>query len=241
MYQGFFGVVTMIVEAKNWDCFDHFKPWMTEWFRFLTVPAGKGAFYLFVGSLGVSLWLRNFFSFIVGLYMSFMGVVCIAVHAGNTWKPQYGIEDDHVYGNAVQRDDTLTAVFHDSEDHVYDERDGGAIVTATMRPDTTTTSSGHSLIPGGKKNGKRYAPHDSSTMSTMGMTTYWPDKGNTFEWFLQWLKNSIFDVFNLYFVCRYQIIRPRLLLTRLLMLLTLSSGIRLFWRLFSFLIQSYLF
>lgn len=82
IYQGFFGIITMIVEAKDWDCFDQLKPWMSHWFRFLTVPAGKGAFYIFVGSLGVSLWIRNLLAFTVGLYMAGMGLSCIAVHAG---------------------------------------------------------------------------------------------------------------------------------------------------------------
>lgn len=82
LYQGFFGIITMVIEAKDWDCLDQFKPWMVEWFRFLTVPAGKGAFYVFIGSLGISLWVRNFLAFTVGMYMASMGFICVAVHAG---------------------------------------------------------------------------------------------------------------------------------------------------------------
>lgn len=88
VYQGFFGVIIMVIEAKDWDWFDRLKPWLIEWFRFLSVPAGKGAFYIFVGSLGVSLWVRNIIAFAIGLYMGVLGLMCIAVHAGATKKQQ---------------------------------------------------------------------------------------------------------------------------------------------------------
>lgn len=136
MYQGFFGVITMIVEAKDWDCFDQFKPWMTEWFRFLTVPAGKGAFYLFVGSLGVSLWVRNLLSFTVGLYMAFMGVVCIAVHAGTSWKPPLEHDDRMIYGDVVNS--ALHDAFNESVESGRYEDD--AEIRNNNRRDTTSTS-----------------------------------------------------------------------------------------------------
>lgn len=170
LYQGFFGLIIMVVEAKDWDCFDQFKPWMTEWFRFLTVPAGKGAFYLFVGSLGVSLWVRNLLSFTVGLYMAFMGIVCIAVHAGTSWKTptdQYHLYDqDYVldaYGNPVRQDivdGALSAAFHDPEGQVGvyggpNTEIGGNLI----RRETTTTSTGYSIPArprsGGVKNDQR--------------------------------------------------------------------------------------
>lgn len=101
LYQGFFGIVTMIIEAKDWECFDQLKPWIAQWFRFLSVPAGKGAFYVFVGSLGISLWIRNLLSFMVGLYMVFLGVVCVAVHAGTDWNPpdEQDVYDENYINN----------------------------------------------------------------------------------------------------------------------------------------------
>lgn len=80
IYQAFFGCVIMILEAHEYSFLHHLKPWMLQWFRFLTVPAGKGAFYLFVGSLGVALWMSNFLVFLIGVYMVCMGITLISFY-----------------------------------------------------------------------------------------------------------------------------------------------------------------
>lgn len=136
VYQGFFGVITMIVEAKDWECLDQFKPWMIEWFRFLTVPAGKGAFYVFIGSLGISLWVRNLLAFTVGLYMASLGFICVAIHAGASHSKRAGrlgcpfssdlsspVIRSNVLDCAATEDEELNEEdYNDMEDHISLDR-----------------------------------------------------------------------------------------------------------------------
>eukprot|EP00920_Eleutheroschizon_duboscqi_P038086 GHVT01091067.1.p1 GENE.GHVT01091067.1~~GHVT01091067.1.p1 ORF type:complete len:174 (-),score=20.52 GHVT01091067.1:205-726(-) len=51
VYMCIFGLMTMVVEAKDFYFLDRLKPFWYEWCKFLTVPGGKGAFYLFIGQL----------------------------------------------------------------------------------------------------------------------------------------------------------------------------------------------
>lgn len=148
VYQGFFGIITMIVEAKDFDCLEQLKPWLTQWFRFLTVPAGRGAFYLFVGSLGVSLWVRNVLSFTVGLYMSLMGVICVAIHTGTKRADGYGGEFE---GDMVQH--ALNSAFEGGG--VYD-RPGNPTPGVPVCP------------PSGQLGGRQAEGHDISTTSSNG-------------------------------------------------------------------------
>eukprot|EP01070_Trichotokara_eunicae_P012127 Trichotokara_eunicae@DN8573_c0_g1_i1.p1 len=46
VYLAFFGICTVAVEAKDVRWLDGIRPWVTEWLKCLTVPAGKGAFYM---------------------------------------------------------------------------------------------------------------------------------------------------------------------------------------------------
>eukprot|EP00922_Rhytidocystis_sp_ex-Travisia-forbesii_P051884 GHVS01077018.1.p1 GENE.GHVS01077018.1~~GHVS01077018.1.p1 ORF type:complete len:231 (+),score=34.18 GHVS01077018.1:99-791(+) len=82
IYEAVFGVVVMVLEAKDMQCLSNFKQFVGEWLKFTTVPGGKGAFYFFIGSLAVSMFNRNLALFISGLYMCAMGVICGFVHCG---------------------------------------------------------------------------------------------------------------------------------------------------------------
>ena len=39
----------MVIEAKDIPPLERLRPFFFSWFRFLTVPGGKGCFYLFYG------------------------------------------------------------------------------------------------------------------------------------------------------------------------------------------------
>ncbi|XP_026190386.1 uncharacterized protein LOC113146632 [Cyclospora cayetanensis] len=82
LYLVLFGLLTMTVEAKDIQPLERLRPFFFSWFRFLTVPGGKGCFYLFYGSLSLSLWRSSFFLALVGMYTASMGIVCILVHFG---------------------------------------------------------------------------------------------------------------------------------------------------------------
>eukprot|EP00922_Rhytidocystis_sp_ex-Travisia-forbesii_P007508 GHVS01010956.1.p1 GENE.GHVS01010956.1~~GHVS01010956.1.p1 ORF type:complete len:233 (+),score=32.83 GHVS01010956.1:323-1021(+) len=82
VYEAVFGVVVMVLEAKDMNCLSNFKQFVGEWLKFTTVPGGKGAFYFFIGSLAISMFNRNLALFIAGVYMCAMGIICGLVHFG---------------------------------------------------------------------------------------------------------------------------------------------------------------
>jgi len=82
VYEMLFGIACMVVEAKDVQWFERCRPSTIHWFRFLTVPGGKGVFYLLMGMLGMSLWRENIFVCVAGMYMTAMGCICLLVHMG---------------------------------------------------------------------------------------------------------------------------------------------------------------
>eukprot|EP00922_Rhytidocystis_sp_ex-Travisia-forbesii_P061739 GHVS01091444.1.p2 GENE.GHVS01091444.1~~GHVS01091444.1.p2 ORF type:complete len:237 (-),score=40.95 GHVS01091444.1:325-1035(-) len=82
IYEAIFGIVVMVLEAKDMKCLSNFKQFVGEWLKFTTVPGGKGAFYFFIGSLAVSMFNRNLALFVAGVYMCGMGIICGLVHFG---------------------------------------------------------------------------------------------------------------------------------------------------------------
>lgn len=109
LYLVLFGILTMVVEAKDIPPLERMRPFFTSWFRFLTVPGGKGSFYLFYGSLSISLWRSSFILALVGIYTASMGIVCILVHLGMRQEIQlHGISvsegpvDDVVLGRSIE-------------------------------------------------------------------------------------------------------------------------------------------
>ncbi|PFH36842.1 hypothetical protein BESB_050340 [Besnoitia besnoiti] len=77
-----FGVAICVVEAKDLEHLERLKPFFANWFRFLTVPLGKGLFYILIGTISLSLWTSNFLLLFVGGYMILMGIMCVMVHFG---------------------------------------------------------------------------------------------------------------------------------------------------------------
>ncbi|CBZ50812.1 conserved hypothetical protein [Neospora caninum Liverpool] len=77
-----FGVAICVVEAKDLEQLERLQPFFATWFKFLTVPLGKGLFYILVGAICLSLWTSNFFLLFVGGYMVLMGIMCVMIHFG---------------------------------------------------------------------------------------------------------------------------------------------------------------
>ncbi|KEP61665.1 UNVERIFIED_CONTAM: hypothetical protein HHA_267300 [Hammondia hammondi] len=77
-----FGVAICVIEAKDFEQLERLQPLFVTWFKFLTVPLGKGLFYILVGAICVSLWSSNFLLLFVGGYMVLMGIMCVMVHFG---------------------------------------------------------------------------------------------------------------------------------------------------------------
>lgn len=69
----------MLIEVK--DCNGNCSRAFERWALFLTVPLGKGLLYCFIGLLVMS---QGFIlispSFLVGAYVTLMGVMCAAFH-----------------------------------------------------------------------------------------------------------------------------------------------------------------
>eukprot|EP00747_Dinoflagellata_sp_TGD_P184853 gnl/TRDRNA2_/TRDRNA2_40885_c0_seq1.p1 gnl/TRDRNA2_/TRDRNA2_40885_c0~~gnl/TRDRNA2_/TRDRNA2_40885_c0_seq1.p1 ORF type:complete len:192 (-),score=49.14 gnl/TRDRNA2_/TRDRNA2_40885_c0_seq1:171-746(-) len=86
-YLMLFGLVTCIIESPpEWlqqsEKLQRAQSFVHEFAKFLTTLGGRGLFYLFQGSLSMTFsWSL---SFLLALYMFFMGVVCILM--------QYGID-----------------------------------------------------------------------------------------------------------------------------------------------------
>lgn len=111
VYLVLFGLLTMVVEAKDIPPLERLRPFFFSWFRFLTVPGGKGCFYLFYGSLSISLWRSSFILALIGIYTASMGVVCVLVHFGMRHElQQHGITvsegpgDEMALGQALEPD-----------------------------------------------------------------------------------------------------------------------------------------
>ncbi|CDJ32972.1 uncharacterized protein EMH_0075230 [Eimeria mitis] len=118
LYLILFGTLTMAVEAKDIPPLERMRPFFFSWFRFLTVPGGKGCFYIFYGSLSLSLWRSSFVLALVGIYTASMGVVCVLVHFGMRQElQQHGISvsegsgDEVSLGRAIEPDQITSPVF----------------------------------------------------------------------------------------------------------------------------------
>eukprot|EP00933_Yihiella_yeosuensis_P028319 TRINITY_DN22133_c0_g3_i1.p1 TRINITY_DN22133_c0_g3~~TRINITY_DN22133_c0_g3_i1.p1 ORF type:complete len:197 (-),score=42.96 TRINITY_DN22133_c0_g3_i1:170-760(-) len=90
-YQMAFGFTVCVIEApQEWveksPRLEKAQKFIFEFAKFLTTFGGRGAFYLFQGSLALSITSMASLSFILGFYMSGLGVLCIAM--------QYGFKPD---------------------------------------------------------------------------------------------------------------------------------------------------
>ncbi|CDJ64887.1 Chromosome III, complete sequence, related [Eimeria necatrix] len=118
VYLVLFGLLTMAVEAKDIPPLERMRPFFFSWFRFLTVPGGKGCFYIFYGSLSLSLWRSSFFLALVGIYTASMGIVCVLVHFGMRQElQQHGIaisdgpEQEVGLGRAIEPENITPPAF----------------------------------------------------------------------------------------------------------------------------------
>eukprot|EP00929_Paragymnodinium_shiwhaense_P007598 TRINITY_DN111509_c0_g1_i1.p1 TRINITY_DN111509_c0_g1~~TRINITY_DN111509_c0_g1_i1.p1 ORF type:complete len:188 (-),score=43.30 TRINITY_DN111509_c0_g1_i1:187-750(-) len=88
-YQVFFGLVTCMSElhpkfvgANAHSVLQHWQDWMHEWALGLTELWGRGLFYLFQGSLAVMSSSLLSLGTAAGVYMMFLGLICVSQH----WK-----------------------------------------------------------------------------------------------------------------------------------------------------------
>lgn len=78
-YQVFFGLLITVVEGKNLGSFfESHRERVDKYFFFLSLMGGRGALYILVGTLAVSMWSLT--DLAIGIYMIFLGVVCVMVH-----------------------------------------------------------------------------------------------------------------------------------------------------------------
>mmetsp|Transcript_10710 Transcript_10710/g.28472 ORF Transcript_10710/g.28472 Transcript_10710/m.28472 type:complete len:194 (+) Transcript_10710:94-675(+) len=85
-YQMLFGLATCILEAPvEWvgasAQISQAQKFLLEYAKFLTTFGGRGLFYLFQGSLSISLTGVSL-QFLLGCYMFFVGALCIAAQYG---------------------------------------------------------------------------------------------------------------------------------------------------------------
>merc|ERR1719277_2009459 len=85
-YQMLFGLATCIIEAPREWVREHAKlqraqAFIYDFAKFLTTFGGRGLFYLFQGSLALSLTGISL-QFLLGCYMVFLGLICIAAQYG---------------------------------------------------------------------------------------------------------------------------------------------------------------
>lgn len=114
IYQLFFGVATLTIEAKNLRLFEAIQPWLNEWFPFLSVPLGKGLFYLFTGVLGLSIWQSHVFVAAAGGFMCLIGILYICVYFG--WRKHL-----HRVGIEYTAHPTRQQQYEDDEDDVAEQ------------------------------------------------------------------------------------------------------------------------
>eukprot|EP01070_Trichotokara_eunicae_P012511 Trichotokara_eunicae@DN920_c0_g1_i1.p1 len=76
---GTLGLLMVFMELKFYG-FRHCRNWFAEWFKCLTIPGGKGIYYLFVGLLGLSLGIVSIVSCIVGAVISIIGGLNVGFH-----------------------------------------------------------------------------------------------------------------------------------------------------------------
>eukprot|EP00930_Biecheleria_cincta_P076922 TRINITY_DN64155_c0_g1_i1.p1 TRINITY_DN64155_c0_g1~~TRINITY_DN64155_c0_g1_i1.p1 ORF type:complete len:189 (-),score=32.89 TRINITY_DN64155_c0_g1_i1:30-596(-) len=98
IYQMFFGLTACVLEApKDWigksQKLKRAQEFIHEFGRFLTTMGGRGLFYLFQGSLDISLNSTISLTFPVGCYMCVLGVLCIAI--------QYGLKPDALFDRSA--------------------------------------------------------------------------------------------------------------------------------------------
>eukprot|EP01070_Trichotokara_eunicae_P001714 Trichotokara_eunicae@DN2095_c0_g1_i2.p1 len=90
-YQLLFGILIAVVELKDLPCGSKLKDFAYKWMPCLTIVGGKGCFYLFAGSLGLSFGLTKLLLFIPAACVSACGIVLILFHFGkcNTLQEKY--------------------------------------------------------------------------------------------------------------------------------------------------------
>lgn len=106
-FQMLFGLATCIIEAPGeWV---HKSPqlkkaqgFIYEFSKFLTTFGGRGLFYLFQGSLAISLTGMSL-QFLLGCYMFFVGALCIATQFGVGPEPMSGGPPEGHHSAAASR------------------------------------------------------------------------------------------------------------------------------------------
>jgi len=87
-YQLLFSLTTMLFEAKpEWiqkvPSLDRYQDMLIEKCKFMTESQGRGLFYVFQGTLWLSLGsFKKLFNLAIGLWMVFVGILHILIHYG---------------------------------------------------------------------------------------------------------------------------------------------------------------
>jgi len=87
IYQMGMGLMTCILEApEEWvqkhERLEHAQKFVHDYMKFLTTFGGRGLFYLFQGSLAMSMTGVGMMALLLGLYMMGMGFLCVGMQYG---------------------------------------------------------------------------------------------------------------------------------------------------------------
>jgi len=77
-YMCIFGVMIIMMEGSKYLCPINLKETVLREAKFLAVLNGRGAFYVFLGTLLLTQW-PNFFDVLIGIYMVLLGFVMVII------------------------------------------------------------------------------------------------------------------------------------------------------------------
>eukprot|EP01071_Lankesteria_metandrocarpae_P003857 Lankesteria_metandrocarpae@DN3220_c0_g1_i3.p1 len=83
IYEAVFGLVICGVELKDASTLSGVREIAYKWMPFLSVVGGKGAFYIFVGSLGAAFGFINMLIFVPAMVVLACGVILVLYHFGH--------------------------------------------------------------------------------------------------------------------------------------------------------------
>eukprot|EP00613_Pedinella_sp_CCMP2098_P062771 CAMPEP_0171984866 /NCGR_PEP_ID=MMETSP0993-20121228/274051_1 /TAXON_ID=483369 /ORGANISM="non described non described, Strain CCMP2098" /LENGTH=372 /DNA_ID=CAMNT_0012637705 /DNA_START=14 /DNA_END=1133 /DNA_ORIENTATION=- len=104
-----FGVATLVIEQQRAVFPPYMRAWIEHYFLFLTLITGRGAFYVYVGSIHAALnWATSRYNTLVGLYVLFVGGTYI--HTGYSVNAklhqlQHSLQSSEVIKRAFQEAD----------------------------------------------------------------------------------------------------------------------------------------